>query len=306
MTTDIVPAGNMAALDSLDVQAREVAITGMLDQARTWLAHAVESTAPAQDIANFKAYIATAAETAKRLKVSKEIQVDAEVMVRRSERALGQAIRQGQEAGEIASQGRNYARNAKNPVTPGSSLAPVTTFAPAHDLHGSGRQPGLYAVTDDVTDDEFEEALDRAQEEQNVSRANVVRKVREVKSGAERQAEKWDRVAEMADQGYTSTQIAREVGAHEGTLREGARARGIEIRADRIVGRTRRLDVRRIVGETVGQAEALANTASNLISVEAIRAADIEPDEIQTWVDSLTSSIRTLSKALKTIKESNS
>ena len=99
---DIVPVDNMAALDTLDTEAREVAITGMLDQARSWLAHAVESTAPAQDINQFRQFIATAAETAKRLKVSKEIQQDAEVMVRRSERALGQAIRRGQAAGEIA------------------------------------------------------------------------------------------------------------------------------------------------------------------------------------------------------------
>ena len=41
-------------------------------------------------------------------------------------------------------------------------------------------------------------ALDRAQDEGNVSRANVVRKVREVTSGAEAQASKWALVAAQA------------------------------------------------------------------------------------------------------------
>lgn len=180
-TTDIVPVDNMAALDTLDAQAREVAITSMLDQARTWLAHAVESTTPAQDIAHFKAFIATAAETAKRLKVSKEIQVDAEVMVRRSERALGQAIRAGQERGEIGGKANGPAGRVAQQTGNTSLLKPSpTVFASSDELSGNGA--GIYAMTDDVTDAEFDEALDRAQDEQNVSRANVVRKVREVQS----------------------------------------------------------------------------------------------------------------------------
>jgi len=120
--TDIVPATNMAELDTLDPQSREVAMLGMLEQAHTWLAHAVETSAPARDIADFKAFIATAADAAKRLKVSKEIQVDAEVMVRRSERALGQSIRGGQERGEIMTE--RQAKSIAGKVRPFSRTAP--------------------------------------------------------------------------------------------------------------------------------------------------------------------------------------
>lgn len=303
MTTDIVPVDNMAALDTLDAQAREVAITSMLDQARTWLAHAVESTAPAQDIANFKAFVATAAETARRLKVSKEIQVDAEVMVRRSERALGQAIRGGQERGEIRTRGEretvaNQYASAVPSINQNSTSAP-TDFAASHELYGNGA--GIYDMTDDVTDAEFDEALTRAQDEQNVSRANVVRKVREVQSGAEVQQAKWARVTEMAERGYTSPQIAREVGMTEEGLRAGARREGIDIRADRIVGNARRLDMRRVISQTVADLDAMAVTTGSLITTDGILAARIEVEEIQEWVDSLNQSLAALRKATNQI-----
>ena len=294
--TDIVPADNIAALDTLDAESREVAITGMLDQARSWLAHAVESTAPAQSIADFKAYIATAAETAKRLRVSKEIQQDAEVMVRRSERALGQAVRSGQQRGEIAARGEHgflgnqHARPAES--SDATRTSPSEFFA-----HGVERGQ-VYEMTDNVTDDEFDEALGRAQDEGNVSRANVVRKVREVQSGAERQAEKWGRVAALAQQGYSSRQIASEVGMSEEGLRSGARREGIAFPADKAIGRTRRLDTNRVIREAAIQLEGV------VMGLELINPADIDPEEAQAWVDSLTRSIKALSKARNTIKES--
>lgn len=292
MTTDIVPASNMAALDTLDAEAREVAITSMLDQARTWLAHAVESTAPAQDIADFKAFVATAAETAKRLRVSKEIQVDAEVMVRRSERALGQAIRDGQEKGEINERGD------------GRRQTTTIKASPSEFLPHTEERSQVYAMTDDVTDADFDEALTRAQDEQNVSRANVVRKVREVQSGAEAQSAKWERVAALAESGYTSAQISREVGMSEEGLRAGAKREGIDIRADRIVGRSRRLDMRRVIDQTVTELASIAQATESLVSLDGIRSANLDRDEVQTWVDSLTQSLRALSKARNTIKES--
>ena len=96
----LVPVDNMAAVEELDPQAREVAVTQMLTEARAWLAHAVESTGP-QTIANFKAQMATVAEAPKQLNLSKEIQLDALEMVRRAERGVGLAIRKGQAEGTI-------------------------------------------------------------------------------------------------------------------------------------------------------------------------------------------------------------
>lgn len=304
MGTDLVPATNMAALDTLDIEAREVAITGMLDQARTWLAHAVESSAPAQDIADFKAFVATAADAARRLKVSKEIQVDAEVMVRRTEHALVTAIRDGQVAGEIETQSEARARAGRN-QTADSGLIPKprpTDFEP--NLYSNGSQ--LLQMADGVSHEDFETALTEAKSEGNVSRANVVRKVREAAEPTYRdqQDAKWDRVAEMAERGHSSAQIARELGVGESNLREGARDRGIDIRADRILGNSRRLDIRRVIETTVDQLDSIASTFPRLATADGIRAAGITQEEAQEWADSLSVSVKALSKAIRTIRES--
>lgn len=63
--TALVPADNMAALDTLAPEAREVAVTRMLTEARDWMAHAVEASDPAS-IATFKAQMATVAEATSR------------------------------------------------------------------------------------------------------------------------------------------------------------------------------------------------------------------------------------------------
>jgi len=295
--TDIVPATNMAELDTLDPQSREVAMLGMLEQAHTWLAHAVETSAPARDIADFKAFIATAADAAKRLKVSKEIQVDAEVMVRRSERALGQSIRGGQEAGEI--------RTRESSLKPGgpagkSSYTPSSLPSPREFFHHDDERSDTYAMTDDVNDDDFETALTEAKDEGNVSRANVVRKIKAPREStyAEQQAAKWDRVTTLAATGSTTRQIAADVGMSEGGVKAGAKQHDIDIRADRVVGRTRRLDSNRIIRECVAELEGVVS------GLALVNYNDIDPEEAPTWVDSLTKSMSAISKANRQIKES--
>ena len=109
---------------------------------------------------------------------------------------------------------------------------------------------------------------------------------------------KWDRITALAASGSSTPQIAREVGMSEAGIKSGAKDRGIDIRADRILGRTHRLDSNRIVRESV---DALENIVNGLALVNY---DDIDPEEAQTWVDSLTKSISALSKANRQIKES--
>jgi len=286
--TDIVPATNMAELDTLDPQSREVAMLGMLEQAHTWLAHAVETSAPARDIADFKAFIATAADAAKRLKVSKEIQVDAEVMVRRSERALGQSIRGGQERGEIATNGERLNRGLPTEKTSADEF-----------FSGGGETSDVYALTDDVTDDDFETAIEGAKDEGNVSRANVVRKIRAPGEStySEQHAAKWERIAALAKSGSASSQIAREVGMSEAGVKSGAKDRGIDIRADRVLGRVHRLDSNRIIRESVSALENIVN------GFALINYDDIDMGEADEWTGSLEKSRTALSQAIAQIKK---
>lgn len=100
---------DIATLETLPKEAQELAITSMLDQSRQWLDRALEATNPTREVAEFKAFIATVAEAARQKKLSEGIQLDALEMVRRSERALGVAIRKGQEAGELRRDGQHGA-----------------------------------------------------------------------------------------------------------------------------------------------------------------------------------------------------
>ncbi|MBG6239891.1 DNA-binding helix-hairpin-helix protein with protein kinase domain [Mycetocola sp. CAN_C7] len=144
-------------------------MTMMLDQARQWLERAKASTAPAQDVAEFKAFVATVAEAAKQKKLSLDIQLDAVEMVRRSERALGVAIREGQEAKEITDRG-----NRENYGGPNHRQSRDATLSSPSDFLATGTDRALtYAVTDNVTEEEFEVALSVAKDEGNLSRAGM-------------------------------------------------------------------------------------------------------------------------------------
>jgi hypothetical protein len=178
---ELVPVENLAEVEALDPAAREIAVTQMLSEARSWLAHAVESTGPTE-IAQFKAMVATVAETTKQLNLSKAIQLDALEMVRRAERGLGQAIRRGQETGEVATNHeiRSYAgRVSQASQHNGDTAELVRKPSPSDfskELHSTGSTAGIYEFTDGVSDEQFEEAITQAKEEGNLSRANVVRK----------------------------------------------------------------------------------------------------------------------------------
>jgi hypothetical protein len=164
-TADLVPADNMAALDALDPRSREVAVTRMLSEARSWLAHAVEATEP-QTIVNFKAQMATIAEATKQLGLSKEIQVDAREMVVRAERGMGVAIRGGQEQGTVRSLRDNAAIRDANPGDDITRVPSVKDIAP--DFYAP-RGGSVAELTDDVTDEDFERAISEAKSEGTVA-----------------------------------------------------------------------------------------------------------------------------------------
>lgn len=147
----------------------ELAVSDYLTKCRDWLATCVEMTGPEQ-IAAAKAEIATAAEATKQLGLSKEIQLDAQEMVRRAEYALGKAIRKGQSEGEVRRQGQRNSDGDKY-----RDLPSPTDFAPKKDLDANGS--GIYHLSDGVGPQTFDDAIERAKAEGNLSRANVARKI---------------------------------------------------------------------------------------------------------------------------------
>lgn len=165
-TGEIIESTALATVDA----SSEIAVTSYLQQARDWLATAVESTGPEQ-IARAKAEIATAAEATKQLNLSKEIQDDAREMVRRAEYALGKSIRKGQSDGSVATRGYNQHASS-------NGGEPAITKVP--DLIGKNEWRGDLGIATiaEATEHEFESAIAEAREEGNLSRANVARKLK--------------------------------------------------------------------------------------------------------------------------------
>jgi hypothetical protein len=160
------------------------------------------------------------AEAAKQKKLSEEIQLDAVEMLRRSERALGLAIREGQDSGVIASKGEGRSGQGTFTRTVNGKDQIVTALPPSR-RDDNVMQPTDYATRSelkervyplaDIAESEFEAALASGREEANLSGRNVVAKVKELSSYRDEQVEKWTTIAELAAQGLTSAQIAKSV-----------------------------------------------------------------------------------------------
>ncbi len=106
-------------------------------------------------------------------------------MVRRAERGVGLAIRKGQTDGTVAttSESKSYAgRVARSQQLNNNQLPkpkPSATDIAGEPHLTNKNQPGMCDLADGVTDEQFDEALTEAKDEGNLSRANVVRKVRD-------------------------------------------------------------------------------------------------------------------------------
>lgn len=294
MSQSIVP---VAAIRNLPAVQAEIAVTAYLVQARDRLADALTATGP-QAVAAIKAEVSTVAEATKQLGLSKEIQEDAKEMIRRAEYALGKAIRKGQEEGAVATRAtatKELRARQRGDITP--SL-PSATDIEADFYANASKGSAISQLSDDATDDEFEEALTEARAEGNLSRANVVRKIKGQKSGQRTRQQLADEIADLADDGHTSQQIAKKLGVGEQWVRETAREYGVTIQADAVRGKRQRIDSQRILSNV---AESVAASA---FSIRQIDTADLDEAEALEWVDSLTESLNALRREVKKIKES--
>lgn len=295
------PSADVALLDSLPKEQQELAVTMMLDQGKQWLVRALEATNPAREVSDFKAFVATVAEAAKQKKLSEGIQLDAVEMVRRSERALGVAIRKGQEVGEIErhDEARSRAgRTARGTYQDADDIlmkSKPTEYARQWELSSSNG--GIYDMTDGVSDEDFEDVVTEAKAEGNLSRSNVVRKIKSLPTFSEVQAEKWDRIADLANQGYTSHQIAREVGMTRDGVAAGAKKYNIVFPADQIVGKTKRIDPTDVLERIVASLEA------DVSALELVRFEDIAPDHASELLERLVEPMRALNRMKKQLKE---
>lgn len=276
------------------------------ERAKQWLIEALEN-GDIEQIVELKSQAEAIRIYSMQKQLGKDAELSATEIVRRAERGIGLAIRRGQGEGTIHKPGDpppppsapyERVRNGKREVVGASRphLHGEKKRYVGEYVNGGQQQHDTFTMTDDVSDDEFDRVIDSAKAERNLSRANVVRKVKDAKRGVA--AEDRPRmIADLAEQGYSSRQISKRLGFRDDVVREIARQRGIRIRADEVVSGSRRHDSNRIVRETVHALEGLA------MGIDLIDFDGIDFDEIEDWTISLANSIRALNRLNKKMKE---
>jgi hypothetical protein len=310
MTADLVLAADPGAVERTGDPAAFV--VAACERAKAWLEEALEH-GEIEQIAEIKSQAEAVRVYTAQKQLGKDAQLAAAEIVRRAERGIGLAIRRGQQNGQIARRGDRGSRGAAgvHGGNPGDRRGDHLDSAAPFFRHGDERA-NTYAMTDGVCGNDFEDALSEARAEGNLSRANVVRKIRQRRGNPpapgrqvpdpanrspEAAARRRELIGELAAGGMSSRQISERLGIGDDRVRQLAREHSIGIRADAVLGRTRRPDSARIVRETAHALEGLA------LGVEFADPAGLDPAEAAAWAASMTRSIRTLSKFARQLKE---
>ena len=284
-------------------------VVAACERARAWLREALEH-GEIEQIAELKSQAEAVRVYTTQKQLGKDAQLAAAEIVRRAERGIGVAIRRGQQTRGIRRRGDHGGRTAGNGDGNTISRPGPADYATIGELRGNSA--GIYHMTDGVSDEDFEEALTEAKTDQDLSRANVVRKIRQRRgsppgpgeqtpapadrSSAAAQARR-KLIGDLAGRGMSSRQIAGQLGIGDHRVRAVAREHGIPIPADAVIGRTRRLDSSRIVRQTVHALEGL------VMGVDLADPTELDPAEAAAWAASITRSTRALSRFAHQIKE---
>ena len=152
---------------------QEKAVADRINQARIWIAGAGQVTEPLAAL-QFNSLVVAVEDTARQLGLSMVLRRDAQEMVRRSERCVGVAIRKAQNEGTLTR--RSSSGTLRTGVSDSGRQSTTTTIG---DVIPRGRtRTEMYAITDGVSDEQFEQALAEAREEGCLTRINIARKTK--------------------------------------------------------------------------------------------------------------------------------
>ncbi len=170
---------NLPAIATLDREITERAadpgefVMAACERAKAWLAE-ILADGSIEQILEMKSQAEAIRVYTVQKNLGKGAELAAAEIVRRAERGIGLAIRRGQEEGTI----RKTGSSTRDQVGHVDLVSP-TGLVSRNELYGSGKGPGLLDVADATpSDGQFDAAITEAKEEGNLSRANVVRKVK--------------------------------------------------------------------------------------------------------------------------------
>lgn len=182
MSTDLVPIDYTSELDRAADPAEFVIAS--VDRAKHWLAEALQY-GDIDRIVELKSQAEAMRVYAMAKQLGKDAELSAAEIVRRAERGLGLAVRAAQEQGTVRARGygtgprHDYIREGKPVQVASRDGGHVdATISPNEYFANKAERHGVYSVTDGVTNEEFDDALAEAKAEENLSRANVLRKVK--------------------------------------------------------------------------------------------------------------------------------
>lgn len=279
------------------------------ERAKEWLAQALEQ-GDIESIVELKSQAEAIRVYTAQKQLGKHAELSAQEIVRRAERGLGIAVKRGQETGDIAPPSRSAGPvNAALKEHRGQDVVPVPKPMDFFANHAEREDAGSLAS---ASEPDFEQALGEAKAEGNLSRANVVRKAvrNRIVNAEDEQPRNHDeqprnhpaavrvrQIRELAEQAHTSQQIADAIGVRPEYVRILARQHGIEIKADTVVGRTKRIDSNRIVNEAVAALEGVA------FSLRLAEPEQLDRSQVVWWAESLGQSLRSLNQLVKQLKE---
>lgn len=296
-----------AALDRVADPA--AVMVALVDQARSMLAQATGMEGLA-DVIEWKSRAEAIRVYTQQKDMGHEAELSAAEIVRRAERRIGQLIREGQEAGEIRRKGQHDQFRGDH-ASDGDLLSP-TDFAKQGELSGA-RNDGIYALTDGVSDEKFEQALTEAKQEGNMTRANVARKVkpttaeRIAKAAKDNPVEpprnmpiaaRAEQIRTLARRNFTSPQIADEIGVSPHRVREIARSIDVEIPADAVFGgKFRKIDPDAVMDQIVFAA------MPEPVVIARIAFSELDRDRLAGWVSSLSDAISSLTTIKRNLQK---
>lgn len=159
-------------------------------------------------------------------------------------------------------------------------------------------------------EDEVEKAISESTDEVPASRRSITARIRAARdanpiigegSGKTRAevAAKVEKAKQMAASGSTSRQIATAIGITFESMSDFRKRHGVEVPADAVVGRQRRIDPNRVVSTIALDASHIAAG----MDVLDLAYDELDRDRIPEWVSSLSEAIRSLTTLKRNLEK---
>lgn len=192
MSTDLVPVTDEVALAADPVEYMAV----VLHRAKGWLSEAQSI----DEVRNTKAVAVGYESVIREKELAFDAQLSATEIVRRCERRIGELVREGQREGTVRVRGQREDLPRTGDLHSPTGIAGM----------GVNELTDSYVVADTPVE-QFEQAMADARNEGNLSRANVVRKVKGEQPKAERS--EWHRKTRRIDSNRILSTLAQELDA---------------------------------------------------------------------------------------------